>query len=756
MKLVSWNVRGLGGLEKRREVRRLVGEKSPFGLCLQETKLSVCDDFLCTSLWGDANHAFSYQSSVGASGGMLIVWNTNEVEVWSSGSQEHALFIHGRFIGTKEEFYLFNIYAPCDSRAKQALWESLSARLQLLSGANVCLCGDFNAVRNVEERWSKRGNSAVYDVTHLSSFIDDNGLLNLPLCGRRYTWFKGDGSAMSRLDRVLLSEEWCLRWPNCRQVALLRGLSDHCLLQLSVDEENWGPRPVRMLKCWQDLSGYKKFVKEKWQSLEVEGWGGFVLREKLKLIKTALKDWHSIHAKNLPGKIEGLKVRLSVLDGQADDGGLSQEELEEMRNITHDIHSLSRVSASINWQQARSRWLKDGDANSKFFHSLLANRHRRNSILTLKVNGNLVEGVQPIQNVVFSHFKEHFAAQNSPRPGAENLLFKQLTYAEGRSLILPFTETEVKNAVWDCDSFKSPSPDGVNLGFIKDFWEDIKGDIMRFISEFHRNGKLSRGINSTFITLIPKVDSPQQLNEFRPIALVGCLYKILSKVLANRLRLIIGRVVSDTQTAFVKDRQILDGILIANEVVNEAQKLNKELMLFKVDFEKAYDSVDWSYLDTVMNKMAFPVLWRKWIKECVSTATASVLVNGSPTYEFPLQRGLRQGDPLSPFLFLLAAEGLNVLMNSVMENNLYKGYRVGSTNTAVVSHLQFADDTLLIGEKSWSNVRALRAVLTLFADMSGLKVNFSKSLLVGINIGDSWLVEAASLLNCKVGKIPFL
>jgi len=210
-----------------------------------------------------------------------------------------------------------------------------------------------------------------------------------------------------------------------------------------------------------------------------------------------------------------------------------------------------------------------------------------------------------------------------------------LTYAEGRSLILPFTETEVKNAVWDCDSFKSPSPDGVNLGFIKDFWEDIEGDIMRFISKFHRNGKLSRGINSTSIALIPKVDSPQKLNDFRPIKLVGCLYKILSKVLANRLRLIIGRVVSDTQTSFVKDRQILDGILIANEVVDEA-------------------------------------------------------------------------------------------------------------------------DTLLIGEKSWANVRALRAVLTLFADMSGLKVNFSKSLLVGINIGDFWLVEAASLLNCKVGKISFL
>ena len=179
-------------------------------------------------------------------------------------------------------------------------------------------------------------------------------------------------------------------------------------------------------------------------------------------------------------------------------------------------------------------------------------------------------------------------------------------------------------------------------------------------------------------------------------------------------------------------------------------------MLFKVDFEKAYDSVDWNYLDAVMGKMAFPVLWRKWIKECVSTATPSVLVNGSPTDEFALGRGLRQGDPLSPFLFLLAAEGLNIMMFALVTHNLFEGYKVGLNNPMVVSHLQFVDDTLLLGIKSWANVRALRAVLVLFEEMSGLKVNFHKSLLVGVNISDSWLVEATSILNCKVGHVPFL
>jgi len=131
-------------------------------------------------------------------------------------------------------------------------------------------------------------------------------------------------------------------------------------------------------------------------------------------------------------------------------------------------------------------------------------------------------------------------------------------------------------------------------------------------------------------------------------------------------------------------------------------------------------------------------------------------VNGSPTDEFQMERGLRQGDPLSPFLFLLAAEGLNVLMKALVENGTFTGYKVGGANQVVVSHLQFADDTLLIGNKSWGNVRAMRARLVLFEAMSGLKVNFHKSSLVGVNINVSWLSEAASVLGCKVGKVSFL
>ena len=141
--------------------------------------------------------------------------------------------------------------------------------------------------------------------------------------------------------------------------------------------------------------------------------------------------------------------------------------------------------------------------------------------------------------------------------------------------------------------------------------------------------------------------------------------------------------------------------------------MGKEFLLFKVDFEKAYDSVDLNYLEMVMVKMNFPTVWRKWISECVGTAKVSVLVNGCPTEEFPIERGL-------------AVEGFNVLMKAMVGAHLFNGFSVGGHGEVNLTHLQFADDTLIIGEKSWLNMRSMRAVLLLFEEVSGLKVNFQK------------------------------
>jgi len=250
----------------------------------------------------------------------------------------------------------------------------------------------------------------------------------------------------------------------------------------------------------------------------------------------------------------------------------------------------------------------------------MSHRRRHNTIHLVSADGGNVEGVHAIRAAVFNHFSNHCQSKDVVQPGVEGLNFRKLSFLEAGILTKPFCIEEVTQAVWDCDSYKSSGPDSVSFGFDKEFWSLLKDELLRFMVEFHRNGKLSKGLNSTFIALIPKVNSPQRLNDFQPISLVGSLYKILAKVLANRLRSVIGSVVSESHSAFVKGKQILDGILIANEAVDEATRLKKVLLLFKVDFEKAYDSVDLNYLDSVMANMNFPTLWRKWIFECVGMA----------------------------------------------------------------------------------------------------------------------------------------
>jgi len=187
-----------------------------------------------------------------------------------------------------------------------------------------------------------------------------------------------------------------------------------------------------------------------------------------------------------------------------------------MHTITSNIHSLSWINTSICWQQSRLLWLIEGDANSKYFHSILLNRRRRNALTSIMVGGVVVvESVQPVHQAVFSHLASHFKACK-----VEDLRFKTLSFVEGGRLIKPFYMEEVKGAVWDCDSFKSQGPDGIRFDFLEEFWLELRDDIMRFTQEFHRNGKLTKGINNTFIALILKVDSPQKLNDFRPISLV--------------------------------------------------------------------------------------------------------------------------------------------------------------------------------------------------------------------------------------------
>ncbi|GJT70370.1 cysteine-rich receptor-like protein kinase [Tanacetum coccineum] len=215
----------------------------------------------------------------------------------------------------------------------------------------------------------------------------------------------------------------------------------------------------------------------------------------------------------------------------------------------------------------------------------------------------------------------------------------------------------------------------IDVDFFKDedCWGVIKVDLLKALEWFWETCSISKGCNPSFVTLIPKTQNPIGLSDYMPISLIGCFYKIL----AERIKKVIGGLIGDEQNAFIKGRFILDGSLIANEAFDFLKKKKKRAFLLKIDFEKAYDSVNWKFITDTMGQIGFGDKWCKWVEVCLNSATVLVLVNGSPTNEFIMERGVRQGDPLSPFLFLVAAEGLNVTLNEAVSKGIFKGVKIG-------------------------------------------------------------------------------
>ena len=216
---------------------------------------------------------------------------------------------------------------------------------------------------------------------------------------------------------------------------------------------------------------------------------------------------------------------------------------------------------------------------------------------------------------------------------------------------------------------------------------------MRLFAEFHRSGIINQNTNASFIVLLPKKSMTKKISDFRPISLITSLYKIIAKVLSGCLRRVLHEIIHSTQDTFVQKRQILDAVLIANEIMDEKRHSGKEGVVFKIDFEKANDHVSWDFLDHVLERKGFSPRWRKWMRGCLSTVSFAVLVNGNAKGWVKASRGLRQGDPLSHYLFTLVADVLSRMLLRAEERNSLEGFRVGRNSTRV-SHLQFADDTI--------------------------------------------------------------
>jgi len=241
---------------------------------------------------------------------------------------------------------------------------------------------------------------------------------------------------------------------------------------------------------------------------------------------------------------------------------------------------------------------------------------------------------------VKNYFENKFVEQTWFKIRFDGVQFNSLSREDIDVLCKDITEEEIVDAVRQCGSTKSPGPDGYNFYFLKNNWEVVGPNIINAILNFQESGYIPRGCNTSFITLVPKQESPFSLNDYRPISLVGCMYKILSKILANRLKCVLPKVIDLHQFAFLSGRGMLDSILIANEIADFIRKERKKGVIVKVDYEKTYDLVNWQFLYYMMKRLGFDGKWIKWIKMCLESTAILILVNESPTEEFKPRKGL--------------------------------------------------------------------------------------------------------------------
>lgn len=282
------------------------------------------------------------------------------------------------------------------------------------------------------------------------------------------------------------------------------------------------------------------------------------------------------------------------------------------------------------------------------------------------------------------------------------LVNERISEEMNQRLTKPFEAEEVSNALFQIGPLKAPGPDGFPARFFQKNWDVLRDDVVKGVLGFFDNGILPEGVNDTVIVLIPKSKDPQSLKDYRPISLCNVLYKVISKCLVNRLRPLLDEIISETQSAFIPGRLITDNATIAFECFHKIQHskhMHNTHCAYKLDLAKAYDRVDWNFLEGVLLKTGFCQRWTGWVMQCVRSVRYSIRCNGELLDPFTPSRGLRQGDPLSPYLFLFVADGLVRLIEKEINQGNLTPLKI-ARNSPGISNLLFADDSLLFFKAS--------------------------------------------------------
>ena len=601
--ILSWNVRGLNRVAKNKEVSSRLFNLNPKVAILLETRVRQNNFDKCKKRLEKKWQVIeNYSHSV--NGRIWILWDDKRIEVKKISCIDQAIHcgmynLDGSFIQR-----LTAIYASNKIEERRKLWLHIEDVGKNQNGA-WSLMGDFNNVLNIEDR---AGGKDVQETefVDLRRMMDNIGMFDVERKGDRYTWFNKhtEGAIYSCIDRVLTNIEWLQQNSNRTLHVLDLGVSDHALLFVKDDvNSSKGNKKFKFINQVTEMDGYKTEVNSNWNQ-PIGGDQVKILWKKLSRLKPVLMKMNK-PLMGLKQQIENIRNKLTDAHNNLSHDRMNEQRIKEVKQHTENLLNLQETEEKVLRQRAKVEWIRLGDGNNAFFHASLKSRQKKCGITKLlQEDGTVVHQQEDISNEVLNFYGKLLGETHEKLKSVDIVAIrngKQLDRIQRAELVKMVEIEEIEAALKSIGDLKAPGVDGFGAKFFKAAWCTVKNDVTRTVLDFFRDGGFDARFNRTLVTLIPKHDQAIKVKDYRPISCCTTVYKIISKVIANRLSKVLGSIISNNQAAFVPSKTIHDHILLAYELIKGySQKGGMPRCMIQMDIQKAYDSVDWNSLKVIL------------------------------------------------------------------------------------------------------------------------------------------------------------
>ncbi|XP_058770393.1 uncharacterized protein LOC131644024 [Vicia villosa] len=755
MKCLFWNVRGIANSPTKLALKRLIRVNHPDFVFISEPWMEV-KNFPFRWLHRLGLKLFAVNERDGLDPNLWCCCRLDiEPQIVAIDNQQVSFLIKNQ----DNTFGISAVYASTNLVMRRSLWQNLSLLYNQFKIPWAAI-GDFNCTLGAHEH---KGSitPARPPIEDFNNWTDQNSLVHLPTAGAFFTWKngrKGNLHIERRLDRTICNHSWLDYWSNNSCRTLPRNKSDHFPIIFEfVLREDKVASSFKFLQTWASDPRCEEVIYVVWKT-RVVGCPMFILQRKLQILKSRLKEWNKSTFGNINDNVKKAEDGLNLIQAKILENGPS-DALDTIERGAQAELDIALQREEIFWKEkAHVKWKVDGDRNTRFFHRIAKIRQSTKKISCLRVDGYLITDRDRIAEHVVSYYTNLF--NNNLSVLQDNSLIDEviphLLNQENNTELtkLPSME-EVYNAVMSLDKDSAPGPDGFSGFFFQKYWSIIKEEVLAATLQFFQDGWITPNYNSNTLVLIPKIPNAESIEQYRPIAIANFKHKIITKILADRLALLMPSIVSAEQCAFIRGRNIKDCVCVTSEAINLLpNKCKQGNLAIKVDVAKAFDTLNWEFLINVLKAFGFDEKFCKWINVILHSAVISVSINGSLAGFFSCTRGVRQRDPLSPLLFCLAEDVLSRGLSKLVENKKVRQIKA-TRDSFVPSHVLYADDIMVFCKGDKGSIEALINLFQRYAVVLGQRVNPSKSTIFAGSLPIQRHLHIASCLGFNTGQVPF-